>query len=310
MSVVPSKQTVSKCLDHLKLPSSECPSRKVVEVTKKTSGKSSAHRAAETLSNTGQAQTSGDLFAWASHQPKKTQIRNKTTIKANNRTEPATNNMDDVRAQRAKASEADKAQRRSYVSRGLGAIVPRLTREAVGKKASLEADLQIYWREIVGDDFAGSTFPRRIRFDQPSKRINGVLELSIERGYGAIMAHAKGQILDKLNAYYGLGTFRDLKFKEGPLPQPPTNTAQRRVAARPPSPIDLSDPHTRQRLGLNPIPLKESQASGAEKPWAPNPPKRHPLRLTMTDRGGAGVDHQPLADALTYLGASLANQDQ
>ena len=218
--------------------------------------------------------------------------------------------MDDMRAQRAKASETDKAQRRSYVSRGLGAIVPRLTREAVGKKASLEADLQIYWREIVGDDFAGSTFPRRIRFDQPSKRINGVLELSIERGYGAIMAHAKGQILDKLNAYYGLGTFRDLKFKEGPLPQPPTNTTQRRVAAKPPSPIDLSDPHTRQRLGLSPIPLKESQANGVEKPWAPNPPKRHPLRLTMEDRGGAGVDHQPLADALTYLGASLANQDQ
>ena len=279
-------------------------------MTKKTSGKSGAHSAAETLSDIGQTQTSGDLFAWASHQPQKTQSRNKTTIKANNRPEPATNNMDDVRAQRAKASEADKAQRRSYVSRGLGAIVPRLTREAVGKKASLEADLQIYWRDIVGDDFAQSTFPRRIRFDQPAKRINGVLELTVERGYGAIMTHAKGQILNKLNAYYGLGTFRDLKFKEGPLPQPPANKAQRRAVARPPSPIDLSDPNTRQRLGLNPTPLKESRANSIEKPWAPSPPKRHPLRLTMTDHGGAGVDHEPLAEALTYLGASLANQDQ
>ena len=273
-------------------------------MTKKTSGKSGAIRAAETLSNTGRPEASGDLFAWASHQPKK------TTTKASSRPEPTSNNMDDVRAQRAKASETDKTQRRSFVTRGLGAIVPRLTREAVGKKASLEADLQIYWREIVGEDFARSTFPRRVRFDQPAKRINGVLELGIERGYGAIMAHAKGQILDKLNAYYGLGTFRDLKFKEGPLPQPTNLTAHRRAATRPPSPIDLSDPYTRKRLGLNPHQLKASQASNVEKPWAPTPPKRHPLRLAMNDRGGAGVDHQPLADALTYLGASLVNRDQ
>ena len=283
-------------------------------MTKKTSGKSGAGGAPRTSNRAGRPSTGDDLFAWASHQPAKietrTETKTKTKISSKAQGSAKNQNVDDIRAERAKASEADKKQRRSYYSRGLGAIVPRLTRQAIGKKASLEADLQIYWREIVGEDFALSTAPRRVRFDQPAQRINGVLELAIERGYGAIMSHAKGQILDKLNAYYGLGTFRDLKFKEGPLPKSKSASVQRHQAAKPPSPIDLTDPHTRKRLGLSPVPLKERKPNNVDAPWAPTPPTRHPLRLTMSDHGGAGVDHQPLADALTYLGASLANQDQ
>ena len=104
---------------------------------------------------------------------------------------------------------------RSYRTRGIGQLVPKLTRQAIGTKASMDADLQIYWREIVGEEFAGTTFPVRSRFDQPGRRTNGVLQLTIERGYGAYMTHAKGQIIDRLNAYLGVGTFRDIKFKEG-----------------------------------------------------------------------------------------------
>ena len=206
---------------------------------------------------------------------------------------------------------ARQSAERSFKTKGLASLVSNVTKKAIGTKGSIEADLQIYWREIIGAPHDQSTWPVRVRFDHPRRRIGGVLEVVVERGFGAFATHAKGQLLERLNSYLGLGTLRDIKFKEGPLPNASARAASQRVAK--PAPvqhIDLSDARTRERLGLYAQTTKRSNTSGAEpaRPWMPQATQRHKLVLTMDDRQGTGVEHKPLADALTYLGASLANK--
>jgi len=273
-----------------------------VNVTKKTRGNSNQPTASSPALVAGRHASADDLFAWASNRvsdrPAAPRMSSQSKVV----------DINDARTERDRAA-GQYAQKRTYYSRGLGAIVPKIAREAVGKRATLDANLQVYWVDIVGEEFASSTHPRRSRFDHPNKRINGVLEITVERGYGAFLSHAKGQILDKLNAYHGLGTFRDLKFKEGPLPKSQPKRQLGLRSPQRPQHIDLSDPSTRRRLGLRAEGQTAASRYKQQAGWVPPTPHRHRLALKMADNGGTGVSHKPLADALTYLGASLVKRE-
>ena len=92
----------------------------------------------------------------------------------------------DLGASPAKGKESKpKPPRRTYRAQGLSRLVPKILKEGLGRKGSLEADLLLHWREVVGEEHAQWTVPTRISYADRRMRRKGTLELSVAPAYAA-----------------------------------------------------------------------------------------------------------------------------
>ena len=121
----------------------------------------------------------------------------------------------DLGASPAKGKESKaKTPRRTYRAQGLSRLVPKILKDGLGRKGSLEADLLLHWREVVGEEHAQWTVPTRISYADRRMRRKGTLELSVAPAYAAFAQMAEAEIISGVNQFLGHGRIERLQLRQ------------------------------------------------------------------------------------------------
>jgi hypothetical protein len=140
--------------------------------------------------------------------------------------------------------------------RPLSAIVPAISRKAIGAKAMRLAALLDHWPDVVGKDFAQHTAPLKIIPGRDGH--DGSLHLAISASFAPVWQHAEPQLLARINNYLG-GEPRigRVVLKQQSRPTPPRPQRRQIGAAERQRIADdvasISSPelrHALERLGL------------------------------------------------------------
>jgi len=111
---------------------------------------------------------------------------------------------------------------RSAAFKPVGALVPKLVREACGRRGFVNVDIVLRWREIVGGALAAYTWPMRIEWPRRRETVlrpDGTEAPNAQRTrliVGAAPAraldveYAKGDIMDRVNGYLGYRAVTEL----------------------------------------------------------------------------------------------------
>lgn len=177
----------------------------------------------------------------------------------------------------------------------IGGFVPRLTNAVFEKHGFATAAVATDWAAIVGSDAAAKCLPERLVWPKrrpdaaedtagpnpPSRRTKGVshahqheaatLHLVVEPAFALEIQYASGQLINRLNAYFGYRAIGQIRMRQAPLEH----------AGR-----VLSSPQQRQ-------------AGAASRNQTPQ------NAVTVADTGDDATTQDKLSRALSRLGASL-----
>jgi hypothetical protein len=99
--------------------------------------------------------------------------------------------------------------------RPMAALLPGLTKRALGKQGFAAASLITDWQQIVGAELAASTAPIKLAFPR-GERTGGTLHLHVSGGGAALeLQHMETQIIERLNAHLGYAAVTRLKLVQG-----------------------------------------------------------------------------------------------
>ena len=152
--------------------------------------------------------------------------------------------------------------------RPIAALLPKLTKKALGKNGFSSAGLIERWDSIVGDDLAGLCRPEKLSFPV-GQRDGGTLRVRADGGASLELQHLAPQIVERINGFLGYHAVAHLKLVNGPV-------ADRRTAP-------------------------------AEKPPAPSTENsRETVRQTaVLEQRLSGIGDDGLRDSLRRLGAGI-----
>ncbi len=108
--------------------------------------------------------------------------------------------------------------RRAYAARGLGELVPGLTRAAYRKRSPAGALLMTEWASIVGPRLALRTEPRRLSGTQLTIACSGPMAMELQ--------HVSGTLIERINTHAGRRLVERLRFVQD-LASPPAVPALR-----------------------------------------------------------------------------------
>jgi len=121
----------------------------------------------------------------------------------------------DVGRSRPRGKEtARKTAKRSFKAQGLSRLIPKVLKDGVGRKGSLEADLAIHWREVVGEDLANWTLPGKITYSDRKMRRKGTLLVLVNPGYAQFAQMLQSDILSSVNQFLGFGRVEKIQLKQ------------------------------------------------------------------------------------------------
>lgn len=115
-------------------------------------------------------------------------------------------------------SEDPKESRRSFQTRALADMLPRLVRRALGRRGFAETRIVTHWREIVGEALAKHTLPERIAFPRGA-RDGGNLHLLAEGGFALELQHLQPLLIERVNAFFGYGAIARVTIVQAPIPR-------------------------------------------------------------------------------------------
>ncbi len=106
--------------------------------------------------------------------------------------------------------------------RPLAAMLPAVTKAALGKRGMALAALLAEWEAIMGPALAGAVTPLRLTRDRPRQGQEtiedtaAVLELKAEGAAAVELQHLEPRILERINAHFGYRAVKRLKLRQGP----------------------------------------------------------------------------------------------
>jgi hypothetical protein len=109
---------------------------------------------------------------------------------------------------------------RSGRTRAIGALLPGIAGEALGRRGFAEGTIFRQWREIVGADIAADCLPEKLGYPA-GRRHEGTLQVIASGGAALELQHRATQIVERVNAYLGYGAIAHLKIRQGRLPARP-----------------------------------------------------------------------------------------
>ena len=96
------------------------------------------------------------------------------------------------------------ADRHVYGPRGIGTLVPRLTRPAFRRVNPAAAQVMADWSAIVGPALAAVTTPQRLTAGQLTIACSGPIAMELQ--------HLAGELIDRINTHLGSKTVASLRF--------------------------------------------------------------------------------------------------
>ncbi len=134
------------------------------------------------------------------------------------------------------------ARRSGKGPRPVAAVLPKVTRKALGSHGFAHAALITDWNDVVGPEMARVSQPERLSFRQGERR-NGTLHIRILGAVATEMQHLAPVVMERVNRYFGFRAVSNLKLRHAttiaprakarrPRPQPsaPRDEAARRFA--------------------------------------------------------------------------------
>lgn len=138
-------------------------------------------------------------------------------------------------------------------ARAAGSFVPKLTAKVFEKYGFHSAEIMTDWARIAGADVAAWSEPERIRWprggltgDDPDARQKqgAVLVLRVEPARALDIEYKAGEIIDRINRYFGYRAVDTLKVLQAPLQRPapqvqlPAGPLNAAAPPPPPAPLD------------------------------------------------------------------------
>ncbi|MCG8543038.1 MAG: DciA family protein [Alphaproteobacteria bacterium] len=114
----------------------------------------------------------------------------------------------------SKTSERKDRSRRGATQQ-VGALLPALTRRALGKHGFSTAALVTDWHVIVGTEVAENCQPERLAFPR-GKRSEGVLHIRTSSAYALELQHIEPQVVERINVFLGYAAISRLKLIHAP----------------------------------------------------------------------------------------------
>ncbi|MGQ0580532.1 MAG: DciA family protein [Reyranella sp.] len=144
--------------------------------------------------------------------------------------------------------------------RAIGGLAQRLTSGIAKGKGASTARLRAEWSAIVGPDLARTTRPdsllagRGARGVQPGAHAQAgkVLRLRVSGAAALEVQHQTGQIVERVNAYFGHRLIDDIRLVQGTI-----------AAAPPPRPIPTPDPKTVTQVAARAATVKDPDLRAA-----------------------------------------------
>lgn len=96
----------------------------------------------------------------------------------------------------------------------LGQLLAPIVRPLAKKRPAAEAALLTDWAAVVGSELAALAWPLKLRFDRPSERSQGVLELACESAAAVEVQHLAPQFIGRVNAYLGYPAVARLRLRQ------------------------------------------------------------------------------------------------
>ncbi len=151
------------------------------------------------------------------------------------------------------------------IGRSVGSFVPQLTRTAVEKYGFPQAAILTDWPAIVGADLASYTQPERLRWprgaadsteENPWNGAEGAtLVLRVEGPRVLEIQHRTGQLIERVNSYFGFRAVIDVRLMQAPLAKAKKTAPPKKQAPVTPIPAaEVADDRLRdvlERLGGN-----------------------------------------------------------
>ena len=133
-----------------------------------------------------------------------------------------------VMSKRVRAPRQDRpAPQRHNRSRAVAELLPAIGGAAFRRFGFVQSSIVSRWPEIVGEKFAGASFPESIRFPV-GKKSDGVLTLVVHGAHAPMMQHVAPEIVERVNRFFGYVAVARLMIRHGEV-------AKRRLPAAPPA---------------------------------------------------------------------------
>ncbi len=130
--------------------------------------------------------------------------------------------------EQAREKTDEKPARRWGKTRGLGAIMPSVTKDALARRGFVQGEIIARWREIVGARLADHTAPEKLAFPR-GERMSATLLVRVSPGLAPELQHESPRVIERMNTYFGYRAIAALKLIQAPLqPRPALARRKRR----------------------------------------------------------------------------------
>ncbi len=124
---------------------------------------------------------------------------------------------------------SNKTSRRG-LTRTMAALVPSLTRRAIGKRGFAQASIITDWHLIVGPDLAKHSQPDRLSFPR-GERVGGTLYIRAAGPMATELMHLESMLIDRINSHFGYGAIAAVRLLQVPIRRLDTKKRKRPVPA-------------------------------------------------------------------------------
>ncbi len=102
---------------------------------------------------------------------------------------------------------------KTYVQglRPFGNTLPRGVKSILKKNGYNYSEIISKWSVLVGKDISSCTYPKSIKMKRGDS--NGTLILAIKRGDEINIEYSKGEIINKINSYFGYKLINEIKLE-------------------------------------------------------------------------------------------------
>jgi hypothetical protein len=103
----------------------------------------------------------------------------------------------------------------------LSELVSGLLAPVAGRRGFALANLRAAWAEVVGPRYADCSYPERIDWPRSEEKpVAGVLRVRAEGPRAVLLQHELGQLVERVNAFYGYGAVDRVRLVQAPVPRP------------------------------------------------------------------------------------------
>ncbi|MFN0218736.1 MAG: DUF721 domain-containing protein [Hyphomicrobium sp.] len=159
----------------------------------------------------------------------------------------------------------DTRPRGGSFARSAGSFVPKLTSKVFERYGFHSAEIMTAWTSVAGGDVAAVSAPERLHWPRGGARQNAdesgsapangaTLVLRVEPAHAIDISYRTGEILDRINRYFGYRAVATLKILQAPLARgaetqrPTANSGAASAVAPPPQLPEIADEALKEAL--------------------------------------------------------------